>query len=80
LGREFAIPLLDKLTLEMARDLGSEQAHNEVEPFGTNSENKGPAGSQDFEEPGTCSTSGLSTRPGMDVPQVAHSHSALTWV
>jgi hypothetical protein len=36
-----------------------------------NCEDKGPAGSQDFEAPGTCSTSGLGTRPGMDVPQVA---------
>jgi hypothetical protein len=71
LGNEFTIPLLDKLTLEMARDLGRTEAPSEPEPFGTVSENKRPAGNQDMIEPGTCSTSGLSTRPGMDVPQVA---------
>jgi hypothetical protein len=71
LGNEFTIPLLDKLTLEMARDMGRTEAPREPEPFGTVSENKRPAGNQDMIEPGTCSTSGLSTRPGMDVPQVA---------
>jgi hypothetical protein len=71
LGNEFTIPLLDKLTLEMARDLGGTEAPREPEPFGTVSENKRPAGNQDMIEPGTCSTSGLSTRPCMDVPQVA---------
>jgi hypothetical protein len=71
LGNEFTIPLLDKLTLEMARDLGRTEAPSDPESFGTDSENKRPAGSQDFVEPGTCSTSGLSTRPCMDVPQVA---------
>jgi hypothetical protein len=71
LGNECTIPLLDKLTLEMARDMGRTEAPSEPELFGTVSENKRPAGNQDLIEPGTCSTSGLSTRPGMDVPQVA---------
>jgi hypothetical protein len=53
LGNEFTIPLLDKLTLKMARDLGRTEAPSEPEPFGTVSENKRPAGNQDLIEPGT---------------------------
>jgi hypothetical protein len=51
--------------------MGRTEAPSEPEPFGTVSENKRPAGNQDMIEPGTCSTSGLSTRPGMDVTQAA---------
>jgi hypothetical protein len=62
---------LDLCRSQMARDLGRTEAPSEPEPFGTVSENKRPAGNQDMIEPGTCSTSGLSMRLGMDVPQVA---------
>jgi hypothetical protein len=64
LGNNFTIPLLDKLTLEMAKDLNNVQ-------IGTNGEHRGPTGNQDLEEPGNRSTSGLGTRPFKDVTQVA---------
>jgi hypothetical protein len=75
LGSEDRVPRFDNSLQAMLRNgegryLGIEKAHNELS-LGTNSEDKGPAGNQDFEAPGICSTSAFGTRPGMDVTQAA---------
>jgi hypothetical protein len=58
----------DQLT---ARDVGVAKIQVDLGHHEFKSDNKGPAGSQDIEESGPRSTSGLGPCPGMDATQVA---------